>query len=155
MKFVAFGEAFDCDDGFFVGIGNRGEARGNTFAIQENGAGATLAFAAAVLGAGELEILAKDIKERAFGVGGDRVGTTVDSKFEGRVHRRFGQCVALLRYYTQHFLQQQQSPELARATVPQGTTQTINSQLARGKLSLGALSLESKEAFGKGNGVGV
>ena len=118
MQFLAFAEAFDCDDGFFVGIGNGSETRGNAFAVQENGAGAALAFATAVLGAGELEILAKDIKQRAFGIGGDRVGTPVDSKFKSRVHRRFGQCAALVCYYTQHLLQRQQSPELARAALP-------------------------------------
>jgi len=43
-----------------------------------------------------LEVLAKDVKERAFGIGGDCMGTPIDSKFESRVHRRFGQCAALV-----------------------------------------------------------
>ena len=91
MQFFAFGEAFNGDDGFFVGVGNWSEARGDAFAVEENGAGAALAFATSEFCAGELEVLTQDIKERAFGIGGNGVRTPVDSEFESRIHRRFGQ----------------------------------------------------------------
>jgi len=101
MKFVTFRKTFYGDNGVFVCIGYRGEAGRNTFPVEKNGAGTALAFAAAVFCAGELEIFTKDIEERAFGISGDGVGMSVDGEFESRIHRRFGQCVALVCNYTQ------------------------------------------------------
>ena len=40
-------------------------------AIHENGAGAALAFAATVFGAGQVEFVAQDAEQGAFGVDGD------------------------------------------------------------------------------------
>jgi hypothetical protein len=46
----------------------------NAAAIDQDGAGAALALAAAVLGAGELEVFAEDVQEGAVGVGGEARG---------------------------------------------------------------------------------
>jgi len=114
MKFVAFGEAFDGDDGFFVGVGNWSKACGDAFAVEENGASATLAFAAAIFCPGELEVFAEDIEEWAFGISRDCVGTAVNREFEGRIHRRFCERAVSGCHYTQFRQRRQQSPELAR-----------------------------------------
>jgi hypothetical protein len=91
MQFVALGKALDGDNGFFVGVRDWGKAGSDALTIEENGAGAALAFAAPIFSAGELEVLAKDVEERAFRISGDGVGTAVDREFESRIHTRFEQ----------------------------------------------------------------
>ena len=90
MKFVAFGEALDRDDRFFVSVGNCGEAGRNAFAVEQDSAGTALAFAATIFCAGELEIFAKNVEQRAFGICSDGARAAVNSKFESRIHKRFG-----------------------------------------------------------------
>src|SRR6202142_2716057 len=54
-------------------------------AVDEHGAGAALSLAAAVLGAGELEVIAEDAEQRRFGLGVDRVADSVDNDFSRHV----------------------------------------------------------------------
>ena len=60
MVAAGFFEDFDSGDGFSCGSGNGSYARTTRRAIEQNGAGAALAFAAAVLGAGEAEMVAEN-----------------------------------------------------------------------------------------------
>src|SRR4029453_8294073 len=54
------------------------EARARGLAVEEDGAGAALALAAAVFGPGEVEVLAQHAQERALGVGFDAATDAVD-----------------------------------------------------------------------------
>ena len=47
----------------------------------EHGAGGALTFAAAVLGAGEVEVVAEHAQERAIGIGVDVAARSVDIQF--------------------------------------------------------------------------
>lgn len=78
MEAVASGEAFDGGDELAFGEAGGSEAGGDGFAVEEDGAGAALAFAAAVLGAGEAEVFAEDVEEGAVGGGGEVMGLAVD-----------------------------------------------------------------------------
>ena len=80
MQRIAFGEAFDGQNCFFIGITYRGEAGGHAFAVQQDGAGAALTLTATVFGASELQIFAQDIEQGAVGIGGDSSGPPVDGK---------------------------------------------------------------------------
>ena len=68
---VGGGEAFDGGDLRAFSLEDRDEAGVDEFAVHEDGAGAALAFAAAFLGAGEVEVLAEDVEEALHGRGGD------------------------------------------------------------------------------------
>lgn len=60
MKAAGLLEAFDGGNGFAVGCGNGSYARTTRRTIEQNCAGAALAFAAAVFGASKTEVVAKD-----------------------------------------------------------------------------------------------
>jgi hypothetical protein len=64
-------EAFDGDDALAGDGADLGEAGAGGDAIDENRACGALAFAAPVLGAGEVEVVAEDAEERPVGVGVD------------------------------------------------------------------------------------
>ena len=64
------GDAFDGGDGGAFGLQDGDEAGVDQLAVHQDGAGAALAFAAAFLGAGEVEVLAQDV-EQALHRGGD------------------------------------------------------------------------------------
>ena len=50
-------------------------------AVHQYGAGGALAFAAAVLGAGKIQVVAQDAEQRALGVGIDPPPPAVDKQF--------------------------------------------------------------------------
>ncbi len=79
VEAVASCEAFDGGDGLAVGEAGGREAGGDGLAVEEHRAGAALAFATAILGSSEAEILAEDIEKRAVGGGGELVGFAVNS----------------------------------------------------------------------------
>ena len=56
-------EAFDGCDLCAASLRDEGLAGANGFAVEENGAGAAHALAAAVLGSGEIQIVAKDAEQ--------------------------------------------------------------------------------------------
>jgi hypothetical protein len=60
MQFAFGGQAFDGDDALARHRAHFGDATLGGRAIDEHGAGGALSFAAAVLGAGEVEIVAED-----------------------------------------------------------------------------------------------
>jgi hypothetical protein len=69
VKFAVLLETFDGGD-FAMADGADGcDARAGGHAIKENGAGAALALAAAVLAAGEVEVITQDAQEAALAIG--------------------------------------------------------------------------------------
>ncbi len=86
MERFAFGEPLDCQDGLFVGIGNCGHAGDDAFSADQDCAGAALAFATAVFGAGQLQVLTQHVEQRAFWIGRDGPGLTVNGESNGFFH---------------------------------------------------------------------
>jgi hypothetical protein len=66
MQSAGVFEAFDGGDGFSGGCGNWSDAGTPSDPIKQNSAGATLAFAAAVLGTGQAEFIAKNREQRTL-----------------------------------------------------------------------------------------
>ncbi len=56
-------EAFDGEDVGVCDLQEGDEAGVDELAVEQDGAGAALAFSAALLGSGELEVFAKDVEE--------------------------------------------------------------------------------------------
>ena len=56
----------------------RVEAGAGRLAVDQHGAGAAPALAAAVLGAGQVQVVAQDAQQAAVGIGVDAVGLAVD-----------------------------------------------------------------------------
>src|SRR5882724_1867612 len=81
-------EPFDGGDRLAGGFGEVGDATSSGLAIDEDGARAALAFAAAVFGAGEVELVAEDCEEASDRLFGDLVDGAVDAKVDGVRHRR-------------------------------------------------------------------
>ncbi len=72
-------EAFNGCDLFAFGKTGGSEAGSNGLAVEENSAGAALAFATTVLGAGEVEVFAEDLEEGPIWRRIERVGLAVDA----------------------------------------------------------------------------
>ncbi len=79
VKATVAGEAFDGGDLFAFGKTGWSEAGGDGLAVKENSAGAALAFATAVLGAGEVEVFAENLEEGPIWSRIERVGLAVDA----------------------------------------------------------------------------
>lgn len=78
MKLAILFEAFDGEDGFSVSIANRqlaGAARG---AVQQNGAGAALAFATTVFGSGKAKLFAQRKKQSCVRIRLENAAFSVD-----------------------------------------------------------------------------
>lgn len=88
MEPAVAGKAFDGSDLLTFGEAGRGKAGGDWFAVEEDGTGATLAFAAAVFGADEVEVFTEDFEEWPVLGGVEGVGLAVD----GSRHDR--ECIA-------------------------------------------------------------
>src|SRR4051812_26816557 len=83
VQLVALGEAFDRPHRLAVGVRDRRAAGERALAVDEDGAGAAPALAAAVLGAGELQVLAQHVQERPLGIGRHRPPLAVHGQVEG------------------------------------------------------------------------
>jgi hypothetical protein len=83
MQLAAFGESFDGQDVLLLRIPDGRDARSHGLAVQQDGAGAALAFPAAVLGAGQFQFFAQDIQQRPLRISGDSSGLPVDSESDG------------------------------------------------------------------------
>src|ERR1039457_5964119 len=80
-------DAFDGRD-LFAGGGAHGEfTRADGLAIEQHGAGAALAFAASVLGAGKVEVVAEDGEQGDVGVGVDGPAGSVYGEFGDPGHK--------------------------------------------------------------------
>ncbi len=64
MKVVAMGEALDGDDLCAVETHREGETGIDPLPVHEHGAGAALPAVAALLGSGQVEALAQEVKQR-------------------------------------------------------------------------------------------
>jgi hypothetical protein len=71
MQAVALSKAFNCGDLLLGDIAYTSDARSTGLAVDQDSAGSALAFAAAVLAPGQVEMVAQD--EQQAGIG-DRVG---------------------------------------------------------------------------------
>jgi len=71
MQAVALGEAFNRSDLFLGDIGDTRDAGATGLAIDQDGASAALAFAAAVLAPGQIEMVAQHEEQAGVGI---RVG---------------------------------------------------------------------------------
>jgi hypothetical protein len=87
MEVARLLEAFDGGDGFSRRCGNRSNAGAPSGTVEENGAGTTLTFAAAVFGAGEANAVANDGQERSIGVEYNGITVTIDVEIETWRHR--------------------------------------------------------------------
>ena len=73
-------EAFDGGDLVTLGGDGEGEAGVHATAVEQHGAGATLAVVAPLLAAGQVELLAEEVEERCAGVDGDLPYLPIDRK---------------------------------------------------------------------------
>src|SRR5262249_32049708 len=80
-------EALDGRDLFSGGGAQRRDAASDGRAIEQHGAGAALAFAAAVLGAGEIKLIAQNKQEASVGGGFDGEARPVDLELNVLRHR--------------------------------------------------------------------
>ena len=78
VEFLVDCDAFDGGDVGGFGLEDGDEAGVDEFTVHEDGAGAALAFAAAFLGSGEVEVFAEDVEEPLERRGFDGLGLAVD-----------------------------------------------------------------------------
>jgi hypothetical protein len=86
MQVAIFLEPFDRGDLFCGDGADEGDAGTARTAFDENGAGAALAFAAAVLAAGQVELIAKNGKKAGLIVGVYRIFCSIDVEFRDFSH---------------------------------------------------------------------
>ena len=80
MELFAVGEAFNRRDLLLRNRSDPGDARSLRFSVNQDGAGAALALAAAVLASRQIKMIAQDGKKAGLRVGINRVGTSIDRK---------------------------------------------------------------------------
>src|SRR5205085_64528 len=83
---VAGAEALDGADLLVADGADAGVAGADALVVEQDGAGAAAAFAAAVLAAGQAQVVAQDAEQAAVGVGVDGVPGAVDVEFLDRWH---------------------------------------------------------------------
>src|SRR5215469_2167387 len=92
VESVALCEAFDGGDFGSIGGDCEGEAGVDAAPVEQDGAGSALAVVAALLAAGEFEVLAQGVEEGSAGVEGEGVGYAVDLEGQSRSMGRGGIC---------------------------------------------------------------
>jgi hypothetical protein len=96
MEAVAVGQALDRGHGLSVVGDGEGEAAVDPAAVEEDCAGAALAVVAALLRAGQAELLAEQVKQGEAGVDEEGAGLAVDAElkldddFDGNLGNRLG-----------------------------------------------------------------
>ncbi len=80
MKLFTVGEPLNRGDLVLGNGSGPGHARPLHSSIDQDGAGAALALAAAVLGSDQIEVLAQYGKKAGFRIGVNRTGASIDSK---------------------------------------------------------------------------
>src|SRR5262245_23716303 len=86
MKLIPLPESFDRQDGMLVRIRDRSEAGSDRFAIEQDGAGAALAFAAAVFCAGQVQLFAQNLEQGSLRIRSERVRLSIDGEGNRCVH---------------------------------------------------------------------
>jgi hypothetical protein len=82
MELVVIGQAFDRDDGDVVMGDGECEAAVDPAAVDEDGACTALAVVAALLGAGQAELVAQEVEQGETGVDDEAVMLAVDAEGE-------------------------------------------------------------------------
>src|SRR5262249_1676984 len=80
MQSIAAGQRFNRRDRLGPDAGDLGDARSRTGAVEEDGAGATLPFAAPEAAAGQAEVVAENGEEAVARLGVDLTVLTIDAK---------------------------------------------------------------------------
>jgi hypothetical protein len=89
MQLLAACDAFDGSDLGAIVTHRQSEARVDAPAVDENGAGATLAAVASLFGSGQMQLLPQEIEQRHARVGERNVSPrAVDDKADGVAHVR-------------------------------------------------------------------
>jgi hypothetical protein len=78
MQFSVVFETFNGDNGFSRSVADGELARSSRYTIQQDGASATLAFTATVLGSGQSKLFAQRKQQRGFGFRCKRSAPSVD-----------------------------------------------------------------------------
>ena len=86
MKLAVLFEAFNGDDGFSRGVSDGELAGAPRRAIQQNSAGAALAFAATVFCSGEAKLFAQSKEQICVGAGNENPAFSVDLRVDGPCH---------------------------------------------------------------------
>jgi hypothetical protein len=79
-------QPFDRQHCLLVRVPDSRHAGGNTFAVDQDGAGAALAFATAVFRAREIKVLTQDFEQRTIGISSDSSGLAVNRESELLFH---------------------------------------------------------------------
>ena len=87
VQFVASSEPLDSAHPRALGLHREHQAGPYRLVVDQHGAGAALALAAAVFCAGQLEILTQDIEQGAGRVGGNRPRFSVYGEIDFGVHK--------------------------------------------------------------------
>src|SRR6266851_207741 len=82
MEFLADDEAFDGGDFGALGLQDGDEAGVDQIAVDEDGAGSALAFAASLFGPGEVQVFAEDVEEPLHRWGFDGFWVAVDGELD-------------------------------------------------------------------------
>src|SRR5215475_10313748 len=86
MQAPVFSQVLNCGDGLSFGFGYGSKTRAVRRTVNEDGARAALAFAAAVFGAGEIELFAKNGEQRGLRIGINPAGTAIDEQAGNSCH---------------------------------------------------------------------
>ena len=86
MQRTVGGKPFDRKHILLCSVTNGSKASRNSFPVEQNRAGAALPFTAAVFCAGELEVFAKNVKQRAVGISRHGPGLTVHDQGNRLLH---------------------------------------------------------------------
>jgi len=86
VQLVPFGKALNGQDRLLLDVGERSDASSDAFAVDQDSAGAALAFATSVFGSGKLQILAQNIQQRALGIGSNGTGLPVNREGDCLFH---------------------------------------------------------------------
>ena len=83
---AAFGQSFDGNNRLLIRFRDRRHARGRSLAVDQHSTGAALAFATAVLRAGQLQVFAQHIQQWPLRIGGYSAGLPVYGERDFRIH---------------------------------------------------------------------
>jgi hypothetical protein len=86
VQLATLRQPFDRQYAFLVGVPDGCHAGGNTFAVEQDGAGAALAFATAVFRAREIKVFTQDFEQRTIGISSDSSGLAVNRESELLFH---------------------------------------------------------------------
>src|SRR5581483_9056462 len=96
MEMPVLFNALDGCDLLALRLAEGRDARADGSAVEQNGAGATLTFAAAVLGPGQVQFIAKHVQDWTIGIALAAVLRAVDDQFHTSIVRSYGRGRTIL-----------------------------------------------------------